>query len=284
MPSTTWNSTFIDGIEYWVIDTAKFRIPKNWDPTSNMFIAIGVPDGGVGFFEAIAQGDDGATPNLDSVINFTPLAPGDPTADFASFTETSPNLYRLNLGLHTGQDGTPGTAVLDPDSFGTPVYKKIITVNATADGFEYQSQKVGDWYWPGTILNTPSGQPGFTLCSIGIPAQDFDWRPTVTGQCVFTGTGSDLRVDLIARLGPSETGGNIVGRGIGSPELSATTHIHPTTALIAGPPFGSADSYDRVSQGIAATIYLRAERQTGTETFTTSNTDTTFRVKVDPIP
>lgn len=281
----TWNEVTIDGIDYWVIDTSYFRIPKNWDPTSQIFFAVGVPSGGVGFFQAVAQGDPGVSPTIDTSINFTPIPPGDATLDYASFSVTGPNLYKLNLGLHTGQDGNDGAAVINVADYGTPIFKKILRVNSAQTSLEYQTQLVGDSAWPAVINNTPSGNAGFTLCSVSVPAGavDFDWRPGIEGQCVITGTGSDLIVNLVARLN-NETAGNIVGYSFGSSELSATTHVHPTHVLSSGPPAGVPESYNRVAAGAAATIYLRAERQFGAETFTTSNSTTRFKVKVEPIP
>lgn len=263
---------------------AKFRIPLDWDPSSNMFIAVAAPDGGVGGFPALVQGDPGDTPELDNNINFTALDWDDPTGDFASWTETAPNIYKLNLGLHTGEPGVAGSSLLDPTDYGTPLYKKILIVNAATTGFEYQTQKVGDRYIPASINNTPSGNSGFTLCPVGIPAQDFDWRPSVSGQCVITGTGTDVRVDMIARLSTvgisnGETAGNIVGRAFGIAGQNPPTHI-----LSSGPPAGSGDTYDKVLQGNAATVYCRVERQSGIETFTTSNATTTFEVRVNPVP
>lgn len=289
MPTTTWNSTVIDGIDYWVIDTAKFRIPKNWDETSNMFIAVGVPDGGIGFFQAIAQGDDGATPDIDSVINRTVLEYDDPTADFASFSETSPNVYRLNMSQRKGPKGNDGDTILTPSDYGAAAFDKILRVNAAATGFELVSRKIGDRYLPGSIANTPSGNSGFTLCSVAVPALAFDWRPEVAGQCIVTGTGTSLTVDLIARLSTvgilnGETNGNEVGRAFDGGELSTTSHVRHIQNLFSGPPAGSPDAYDKVLNGNPATIYFRAERQTGGETFTTSNTTTRFKVRVCPVP
>jgi len=286
----TWNETTIDGIDYWVIDTAKFRIPKNWDPTSQMFIAVGVPDGGVGFFQAVAEGQPGTTPNIDGAINFTPLAPTDPTADFASFTETAPNLYRLNLGLHTGQKGDDGDTIIDVNDYGTPVFDRMLRVKADLSGFELVARKVGDRYYPGSINNAPSGNPGYTLCSVSIPAQNFDWRPHVEGFTIFTGTGSNLVVDLVARLQvggvSAETSGNIVAQCPGVGELSASTHIHPTHVLadVGGPLASINDTFDKVPAGSTAVIYLRGERRSGLETFTTSNATTGCKVRVCPIP
>lgn len=283
MPVTNWNTTIIDGKEYLVIDVAKIRVPLEWDPSSNVFIAVAAPTGGVMNYPALVQGDDGDTPQIDNTINFTALAYNDATPNFASWTETSPNVYRLNLGLHNGSPGAAGTSTLNMASYGTPAYKKILIVNAAANSFQYQTQKVGDRYYPAVISNTPSGNAGYTLCSVPVTAQDFDWRPTVSGQCAITGTGSDVRVDLIARLN-NDTAGNIVGRAIGASELDAATHLHPTHVLSAGAPAGSADTYDKVLAGNPATIYLRAERQNGAETFTTSSATTFFRVRVDPVP
>ena len=243
-----------------------------------MFMAVCTPDGGVGSFPALVQGDPGVTPDIDTVINLVPLEYDDPTADGAFWTETSPNVYKLTLALHQGTPGEDGTSVSNPTSYGTPVHKKILQVNAAATGFEYVSRGVGDRYIPASIANTPSGNAAFTLCSVGVPAQDFAWRPEVSGQCVVTGTGADVAVDLVARLN-NESAGNIVGRGIGMAGVAPPTHV-----LVSGPPAGSADTYDKVSAGAAATIFFRAERQSGVETFTTSGATSTFCVRVCEVP
>jgi len=93
-----------------------------------------------------------------------------------------------------------------------------------------------------------------------------------------TGTGTDVQVDLVARL-DNATSGNIIGRGI-----SRAGQYPPPIILTPGPPAGSVDGYDKVLAGNAATIYLRAERQTGTDTFTTSASTTLFSVEVNPVP
>lgn len=282
MPVTNWTTTYIDGKAFLVIDVAKFRIPLDWDPSSNMFIAVAAPDGGIGGFPALVQGDDGVPPDLDTTINFTALAWDDPTADSASFTELSENLYRLNLVLHNGPPGdTAAYNLLDADDItGSPVAKKILVVSTGAAGFEYQSQKVGDIYWPASFNSAPSGNPSYTIGQVGIPAQPFDWRPDPSGWCVVTGTSADLRVDLIARLNV-EASGNIVGRGrshTGQNLEGFSTH------LTSGPPPASADAYNRVAAGAAATIFFRVERIAGAATFTTTATDTYLSVKVQPIP
>jgi hypothetical protein len=104
---------------------------------------------------------------------------------------------------------------------------------------------------------------------------DFDWRPIVSGYCVVTGTGTNVKTDLIARI--NSIGGNDIGR---CPGITSTERL----TLSSGPPAGSADAWDRILAGTTATIYLRVERQSGSDTFTTSNTTTRFRVKADPVP
>lgn len=281
MPSTTWNITTIDGVDYLVIDTAKFRVPLDWDASSNMFIAVAAPTGGLGSFPALVKGDTGDPPTLDA-INFTVLEPSDPTADSATWTETSPGTYALNLSLHKGPQGDPGDTIITPSDFGTPVFKKIPRVNSTLDDFELQTQLVGDRFVPGSFSNAPSGNPNWTLGSVSIPAQDFDWRPQVYGSALVTRTNHDARVDLIARLN-DETSGNIVGRGFGR-ITTGYESLGQVISLISGPPAGASANYDKVTAGYAATVYFRAERQAGTSTFTTSGDTTHFGVRVCPIP
>jgi hypothetical protein len=280
MPTTNWNSTTIDGKDYLVIDSASFRVPLDWDPSSNMFIAVAAPTGGLGNFPALVQGDPGPPPTIDTAINLTALEYGDATADSATWTEISPDTYQLGLVLHKGEPGADGSASLinASDLTGSPVAGKIIVVNATADGFEYSTQRVGDRYIPASVNSTSAGNATSTLCSVAVPPQGFDWRPDVSGQCVVTGTGANVTVDLIARLA-NESTGNIVGRAMGVPGVGPFTNV-----LAAGPPTGSADAYDRVSGASTATLYLRAERQSGADTFTTSASTTSFCVRVCPIP
>jgi hypothetical protein len=258
-------------------------MPLEWDPSSNMFIAVAAPVGGLGAFHALVKGDTGDIPTF-SGINFTALAFNDPTPDSATWTQTSPDVWQLNLVLHRGPQGIQGDTVLTPSDYGTPVAKQMLIVNPAADGFIFQTQKVGDRYVPAAINSTPTGNATYTLCSVAIPAQDFDWRPSIRGQCVVDGTAFNVRVDLIARLdaglgGTPELSGNIVGRSFGLPSSTPQLHI-----MSAGPPANASSTYDKVAAGQAAVVYFRAERIAGTGTFTTSSDTSYFSVKVDPIP
>lgn len=284
MPETTWNTTTINGVEYLVIDTAQFRVPLDFDPTSNVFIAVAAPTGGVGNFPALVKGDPGKHAEIDADIDLIALEYNDPTPDGASWTTTTAptdsvaGVYKLTITLHKGPPGTSGTMVLDPNDYGTPVYKKILAVNSSIDGFEYVSQKAGDLYLPASINSVPSGNASYTLAQVSIPGQGFDWRPTVYGQTIITGTGADVQVDLVARLN-GEASGNIVGRAFGRAGATPPPHV-----LVSGSPAGSADSYNKVAAGAAATVHLRTERQTGADTYTTSSATSSFAVKVNPIP
>jgi hypothetical protein len=249
----------------------------DFDPNSNMFIAVAAPTGGLGSFPALVKGDAGDAASLDSV-NFTALEADDITPDSASFTETSPGHYVLNLALHKGPQGATGDTVVTPSDFGTPIVGKIPVVNSTLDNFELKSQKVGDRFVAASINNAPSGNPLYTLASIAVPAQDFDWRPEVTAQCLFTHTNNNVRVDLIARLN-DQTNGIILGRGFGT-----ANQTNDVVNLCSGPPTASSATYDKVIAGASAIIYLRGERIAGTGTFTTTSDTTWFCVKVNPIP
>jgi hypothetical protein len=283
MTVTNWTSTFINGKEFLVIEVAMFRIPMDWDPNSNMFIAVAAPDGGLGGFPAIVQGEPGETPNIDSAINITAVLDyDDTTPDAASWTEISENLYRYNTTQRRGPQGDAAAFNLeDADNLtGTPTAGQMIVADPAGTGFTYLTPKVGDEYWPATINNTPSGNAAYTLCAVSIPAQDFDWRPEVSGWCVITGTGPDVQVDLVARLNGAAAG-NIVGRGRGHSGQNVEGF---STVLSSGPPPGSAGDYNRVAKGEPAVVYLRAERQSGANTFTTTDAATYFNVRVRPIP
>jgi hypothetical protein len=280
MPVTTWNQTQINGVNYLVISTAEFRVPLDWDPSSSMFLAVAAPTGGLGNFPALVKGDPGPAITLDSTVNLTVLDFNDPTPNSASLTLLGGTDYQFSLTMHAGQPGTNGSATLTPTDYGTPVSGHFLVVNATNTGFVYQSQMVGDRYVPAVVNAAPSGNPTFTLAAVSIPAQSFAWRPQVSGQAVITGTGTNVDTNLVARLN-NATSGNIVGVGF-SPSGTNSTGI--STVLSGGPPAGSNGTYDQVAAGSTAVVYLRAERQSGTDSFTTSAATTQFEVVVQPIP
>lgn len=278
MPVTNWNKTVIDGKNFLVIDVAKLRIPLDWDPSSNVFLAVAAPTGGVLDYPVLAQGDPGVTPDIDTSITFTPLTHDDPTPAFASFTKTSPNVYKMQLGLHEGTPGANGDTVLDPSDFDDPVPGKMIVLNSDATSFVLQTQKVGGRHYPASINSTPSGNAGYTLAVVNVGPYDYPVTVEPHGGAIVVGTSSDVRVDLYARLN-GETAGNIIGRALGQTGINPAPHnLHPRL------PAGASSTYDVVTAGATVTVHLRAERVTGTGTFTTAAVDTDFWVKANPVP
>lgn len=246
------------------------------DPSTGVAQLLLRPEGGMGVgIPAIVQGDDGVPPTILEEINFTPLPDGDPNPDSASWTQLAPNVYQLNLSLHGGEKGDDGSTSIDVDSVaGAPAAGKLPALNGDADGFEYVSQKVMDRRYPASINNTVSGTANSTLTVFSVlpGTYDFDWRPRVGGFTVVTGAGSNVRVDLVARLN-GETGGNIVGSCVG---IASTERLH----LEGAPPSGSPDSWDRVPAGEGATIFVRTERRSGSDYYTTSADTSLFYMDV----
>lgn len=186
------------------------------------------------------------------------------------------------MALHEGPKGDAAAFnLVDADDLtGTPTAGYAIVANGVGNGYGYAAQKAGDEYWPALINNTPTGNTAYTLCQVSIPAQPFAWRPHVSGWCVITGTGSDVQVDLVARL-DDQGAGKILGRGRG--KIGQNDDGSPTV-LSSGPPAGSPADYNKIAAGAAATIFLRAERQSGAQTFSTIGAATAFSVRVCPAP
>ncbi|CNH67000.1 Uncharacterised protein [Mycobacterium tuberculosis] len=169
------------------------------------------------------------------------------------------------------------------DLAGTIVAKAQLVINDAADGVEMIAQKIGDRFNAVETLSVTSGQSAATLATVSVPAQPFDWRPTVAGYAKVKGTGvGNVVVDLLARLNDA-SGGNIVGKGV-QQHSGLAGLLMPTYVLVPGPPAGSSDDYDKVSAGDDATIYLRAEKQSGSDFFVIAASDVHFNVTVSPIP
>lgn len=234
-------------------------------------------------YPALVQGDDGETPNIDNVIDFTALDFEDPTPESASWEEIAPNTYKLHLALRNGEKGDDGDTVLDIDDFTDPLPRQMIVVDEAGTGFELQAQGITQSYWPATINNTPSGNATYTLATIGVGPFTRDCEVSASGQCIFTPTSADTAVDLMVRLGTvgistPETSGNIIAKGFGPIGLNAAGI---STVLSEGPPAGSVSTFNKILAGNTGTLYLRAERRVGTGTFTSSNSTTWFKVRVD---
>lgn len=273
------------GRQWYVWDfRAKWAYP--FDEDAPVFL-LAAPPGGVGVANApfLVKGDPGSNALIDTEIDFVALEHDDPTPDSAEFVELVPGtdtvsqLSKLVLKLHKGEPGADGGTTLDVDDYGTPVAKRILQVNATANGFEYAPQKVGARYWPTAVTEAGAGTTaGQTIATIAVPSNTipFDWQPRVFGTAIVTGSGADVKVDLIARL--NSTTGNVVGRGYG---IGGTTD---RLALVSGPDTNASAGSVTVSANAAATIYFRTEKIAGADTYSTGASASRFCVEVIPVP
>lgn len=272
--------------EQWIYWRGEVRISKTFDPTTQAAVIKLGPYGGTAIIPALAKGDPGKHAQFDNVIPVTELEYDDPTPLSAFFEtivpgsdEVSP-VYRLNL---TQRKGAPAEAIppviLDAsDLDGVPLDGYILAKSVGSETVEFVPQRVGDQHWPATIPNT-SGVNGQnrTLCQVSIPAQPFNYRLRVHGECQISGT-ANTRVNIYARLN-NESSGDIVGRSSG--QTGATP---PTNVLVSGPAAGSASTVGLVYAGNAAVVYMRAEQQASTtDPYTTSASTTSFMVEVCPV-
>jgi len=255
------------------------------DPNGVAVIMVKPDGGGIGIgVTAVEKGEPGVPANIDPTINFTALAHGDTTPASASFTvltpptATTPGVYKLNVALHEGVPGQDGNTVLDTGDFTGVAAGKVITVNATADGFELQTPKIPEVFYPGTILDIPAGNPNFTLCPISIPARPYARRVRAGGYQILTGEAADVRVDLLARLN-NAAAGNIVGRCQGIAQTERLM-MDPGKPIQVGT---AADTYDQIAANAAATVYIRTERAAGTSTYTGSASQAKFWAEVLPL-
>jgi hypothetical protein len=297
----SWTNYTWGGLDGWLWSGQIF-IPKNYDPSTGGAAIFLAPSQGRASIPPPAQGDPGVPANAPRNVITNEVAPSvslpAPTVTIVTpASGSTPAVWDLTFSVHRGNDGSAAAHSLvgsntPTDLVGTPLagYEPLyvadtgLALGGSASGIPgviWTAPKVGGVYWPATIASTTSadGDPR-TLCnSTAIPAYPFAWRPRVSGQTVTTGTGTDVRVDLIARVN-NATSGDIVGRGFGQ-----AGQTPPTLVLVSGPPAGSASSFGRIAANAGpTTIYLRAERQSGANSFSTSAATTSFQVEVIPLP
>lgn len=282
-----WPTVVFNGKEYWQVESMTL-LEK--DPAGGVLYLVGVPSGSNGSVGPLVRGENGLPPILHPDEIVTEIEWDDPTPVSSTWQMVDPGnevngpIYQRTTLQRKGPPGEPGDTVLDPSDYDNPLGGQILVVSTDGTQFVGGFQKVGDRYIPATLNQTGGGQATFTLGSVVIPPQPSDWRPECHAAAEITGTGPDVSVDLIARLGTNgilnpETAGNVVGRAMGS-----RGQYPPIHTMVPGPPAGSADGYDRVLAGNNAVIYLRAERQSGADSFITTAARTLFWVKVNPIP
>jgi hypothetical protein len=270
----------------------EFEYP--FDP-SKPVIFLAAPPGGVAHANMpfMVKGDPGLGAIFSTTPDVTWLEWNDATPDsyeiveLAPATATTRQLLKVVTKQHKGRPGADGASVLNPASFGTPVYKRMLQINAAADGFELVAQKVGGLHYPTTAATAapPGSTGGVGIQQIVIPANTypFSYRIEVEGGTVSTASSSDAQVDLVARL--NATNGPVLARcpGIGgvTDRLILAGGLDDS-ALAAGAAAAVTDV--TLAANAAATIYLRTEKVGGTATYQTSAAATRMQATVVPVP
>ena len=247
---------------------------------SNLFLAAAAPQGGLARglsnIPALLKGPPGYSPTLTKG-SVAQLSYDDPTDMFfdiqpiAEATDVSGPVYEVNVALKQGPPGEDGAAVLNPADYGTPVYGQQLTVAAGGEGLELTYPQVIGAHLPTSISSAPDGSTAeYTMAVFDIPAGYYnrDWKPMVHGNAITIASSTDCRVDLIVRK-DDETGGHIIGRGIGVPGV---TVWQPN--IYSGVESGT----NVITAGAAATIYVRTKRMSGSATYGAASTTARFEM------
>ena len=286
MTSPTPEIVNVDGEDYYNWKTV-LRVPRNWTPESGVFIAV-APPGGIANFPAMVKGDNGFTPYLRNVV-VTEIAHDDPTPMAASLTlispgsATTPPTYDIAMTLRSGTPGSSGTMTLlgasdlDTDPIAAGYIFSVKSTGTGTWGAELVAQRIGNTYWPSTVTVLSNATGSNALASIAIPAYPFPWRPVVHGQVELSPDGTDVQVDLVARL--NATNGPVVARGLG-----LAGGARQILALTEAPPINSTTGFGQVAAGTSAVIYLRAEQVgSGLSTYDTIDGRALFSVDVEAV-
>ncbi len=281
MPTEPYPTKVVDGQEYWVIPTL---VPKESDPERGAYIFYAKPLPGMSGLPALAQGDPGPWTEFLEEVPVTELANSDTTPVGASITVTqpggpgTPQRVQLSLALRTGKDGKDGDATWDPtDLDPSPVSGTVPAVNSAGTGFDLVQPKVARAHWPGSVANAPAGTTAtYQLGAVNIAAGTYQdpYRLHVNAGATVIGSSSDLKVDIVARLGAAD--GPIIGYGHGVSGVQTQR-----TVVISGPPPGTASSNADyfTAGGAGATVYLMAEKKSGAATYQT--TESWFSIDVE---
>jgi hypothetical protein len=262
-----WPTVTQGDVAYWQVP---MLVPKESDPDSSVYIYVAKPVGGIGNPGPLVKGDPGQPPTFDTPT-MHPLAHDDTTAASIGFTEVAPPsetegpVYHADVYLHEGKPGKDGTTSIDLETIdGTAAEGKLVAVNDTEDGFDFVAPKVGGVHWPASVHAAPDGTTGgYTLARIRVAAGRYesDWFALVSACCEVVGSGDDVQVDLVARLGADD--GPVIGRCYGMPGR------RDRLILIPGPDAGASESTVRVPAGTGTTVFVRVEQQSGADTYAT---------------
>lgn len=262
--------------------TGTILFPAGIDPatTQTAMMVLG-PSGGQINVPPLAAGQPGPPPEFRNVtVNPVPFGQAlpSPSAQLISVSPGGPgvpSIYDLILYINEGPQGTPGQS-------GTINGASDVPTTAPPNGGTLMwDEATNAWNWvtsgmPGGISGTggttaSSNQTTRTLQTIACGPYDYDVFPSVSGQCIISGT-PNVSVNLTATLGSA--GGTVVatGWGIGGQSQFAVSlvpdFLNYTNAVI--------------KKGQTATIYINAT-QTDSSGNSWSTAEATCNFNVQPI-
>lgn len=278
------------------ITNATIEIINGANDESGVSYIIITPEGGTGQIPFMAQGLPGQPTLVDITLiqlpDGTPLPIPNPTKVIQDPGGAGlPAKYLYTFYLNAGPTGLTGSPSISGASdlaaspaLGAPTDKFTLVYRNSDGKFFLQAQKVGDrWIQSAIAATTFNSTSPRLLSTIAITGQPWDWYPEPFASTVVSGS-VDTRVDLVVRLN-NQSSGDEVGFGKGFTGVNA---IGIPTVLIPSSPSGSAvpGAYGKVAAGAGANLYLRAEQKAGSSNSwsTPASPDTTFWVKVNPVP
>lgn len=269
MAEILWRTEYRDGVRWLFCNLAElgFRLDDDGQ-ASGMFLAVAAPLGGIASLgNILAKGDQGFSPSIE-MSSFVELDADDPTPGSVSLnllaeaTDVSGPVYGLDVVLHRGATGETGTVVITPSDYSEdPQLGWIPAVAAGLEEFELVPQRVSAQWWPATVTDVPPGTTaGYTMTVVPIAAVPYDRYVIPAGTVqVSASSGSNLRVDLLARLNADD--GAIVGRDYGRAGAS------DKLTLIGYPDAGTTSSATKILANNSANVYFRTEKQSGSSSY-----------------
>jgi hypothetical protein len=247
------------------------------------------PDIGVTNLPALAQGDSGLPPTLRNITTHQVASGTTPPASTWTLVSAGgagvASVYDIDIYVNSGAAGTSGsfTIASATDITGTPTNKYTLVYNTSDSKYHISPMLAGDILaiTPVTGFTSYSGNASqATLGSITVPAQPFDWRPSVEGFGTATST-ANTKIELAAMLNNATTGDQV---GY-APGVQSATPPPLTLSRAFGAAIGGG-SYGRVSAGSAATIYFVAKQVAvgTTDAWGVTAASCAFSVLVNPVP
>lgn len=268
MAEILWRTEYRDGERWLICNLAElgFRIEDDGQQ-SGMYLAVAAPLGGAASMgNILAKGDRGFAPSIQ-IGAFEELDADDPTEAFLSLdqlieaTEFSGPVYALNGALHRGATETGTFSFTPSDLSEEPLLGWVPAVAAGLEVFELVPQKVPTMHWPATVDDVPPGTTsGYTQTIVPIAAVPYDRYVFTSGTVQVTAaSGSNLRVDLVARLDADD--GAVVGRDYGRAGAS------DKLSMVGFPNAGATASSVKILANNPANIYFRTEKQAGSSSY-----------------